>query len=332
MVSSGPNSPGTMADDATVGDTAWSNPDRAKVSDNSRAIVSIFVHSHYLKATNFGFLVPSGAVINGVLVEIERLAGSTSHEVHDENVKLVKADGSIGSTNKADTATVWSASESYYSYGSSSDLWGETLTPSDVNDADFGVVLSVLGKDSYSVGAVDHIRITVYYTAGNTYNETVSDTLVLADTGTPVHTKNTLASDTMKLMDSSPTSKLTGNSTISDVLNLVDQATSQGILNSLLADTLNISDSSLTSLMHSLTVSDVLTLNDSALGAQIFSCLASDNIVLTDTVILQFTQLIRMFVTVMEQSRLKVSVDSVSKLDIAVGKKSNIDISLEGGG
>ena len=40
-------SPGTMADDATVGTVAWTNPDNAKVSDNVYATESIGATTHY---------------------------------------------------------------------------------------------------------------------------------------------------------------------------------------------------------------------------------------------------------------------------------------------
>jgi hypothetical protein len=41
MTSSGPNSPGTMADDATVGTVAWNNPNNAKVSDNAPTVADL---------------------------------------------------------------------------------------------------------------------------------------------------------------------------------------------------------------------------------------------------------------------------------------------------
>ena len=86
-------SPGTIADDATVGTVAWTNPDNAKVSDNVYATVSLIGIgiSHYLKATNFGFSIPTGATINGILVEIEKkdISAAVSGG-HDEYVKIVK--------------------------------------------------------------------------------------------------------------------------------------------------------------------------------------------------------------------------------------------------
>jgi hypothetical protein len=168
MPDTGALSPGTMAVDTTIGDRAWSNPNNAKVSDN--------VYSSVM-----AMAVPK-----------------------DYAVKIVKADGTIGSTNKADTGTNWPSSDTYKSYGASNDLWGESWTPADINDADFGAVLSVtyvslhqsyylkatnfgfsipsgstingilveIERKSYDDGEggyaayVDHIRITVYYTEG----------------------------------------------------------------------------------------------------------------------------------------------------------------------
>ncbi|MBL0336185.1 MAG: T9SS type A sorting domain-containing protein [Chitinophagaceae bacterium] len=85
--------------------------------------------------------------------------------ISDNVVKLVKG-GSIGGTNHASGAS-WTSSDSYFTYGSSSDLWGLTWTPADVNGAGFGVAVSATtstGLVSLLLSAqVDHIRITVYY-------------------------------------------------------------------------------------------------------------------------------------------------------------------------
>lgn len=164
MATQGPNSPGTAADDATVGTLAWSNPDNIKVSDNVYASAStstVPFTTHYLKATNFGFSIPAGATINGILVEIERKMSGPSVSVIDSEIKIVKSDGSIGSTNKSTGAT-WQTVESYSSFGGSSDLWGETWTSSDINSSNFGAVLSA--TVNLRTANVDHIRITITYT------------------------------------------------------------------------------------------------------------------------------------------------------------------------
>lgn len=166
---SGANSPGTMADDATVGTVAWSNPDNAKVSDNVYATgLTAIGQTHYLKATNFGFSIPTGAIINGILVEVEmKYVGN--NDVDDNSIKIVKSNGSFGTQEKKrPNETWWPVSDTYISYGSSSDLWGETWTSTDINDVDFGVGISadIDGGNPGDGGYVDHIRTTVYYTEG----------------------------------------------------------------------------------------------------------------------------------------------------------------------
>lgn len=157
-------SPGTMADDATVGIDAWSNPDNAKASDNvyaTRGTSNNAITSHFLKATNFGFLIPTGATINGILIEVERKTSSSN--CVDVTAKIVKANGNFGTTNRADTVTKWTNIDTYKSYGSSSDLWGESWLAEDINDTNFGFGISNWISSGGNTASIDHIRITVYY-------------------------------------------------------------------------------------------------------------------------------------------------------------------------
>jgi hypothetical protein len=172
-------SSGTLANDAAVGTKSWSNPSYAASSNNSRAVStgsqsttdsSQTTYSNYLKASNFAFNIPATAHIVGIMVSIERQAQYSEANTHtrDYQVSIVKADGSIGSANKADTSTNWPTSDAYKNYGGATDLWDETWTPADINDADFGAVLETRFYSYNSPGApdaqVDHISITVYYT------------------------------------------------------------------------------------------------------------------------------------------------------------------------
>lgn len=114
--------------------------------------------TNYLKATNFGFSIPADATINGIKVDIEQKA---PYYAIESAIKIVKADGTIGSTNKSTGARL-SSTDTYISYGGASDLWGETWSYTNINDADFGVVASFIGtRDNVYI---DHIRMTVYYT------------------------------------------------------------------------------------------------------------------------------------------------------------------------
>jgi hypothetical protein len=230
--SEGPNSPGTMADDATVGTVAWSNPDNAKVSDNVYATFDgsgTDKDSHYLEATNFGFSIPNGATINGIVVEIERKA-QTSPGVVDNEVKIVKADGTIGTENKGLTSFLgnpWPTTDAYQSYGGSVDLWSETWTAENINDADFGAVLSVTTADSDP--SVDHIRITVYYTVnGIQMSETISNGANKNIGETPI----TLGDGLIKSIDKN----------MADANNIVDQISPSGEKTQELNETINLVD------------------------------------------------------------------------------------------
>ena len=115
--------------------------------------------THYLKATNFGFTIPGGSVIDGIVVEVERKENSSS-VCKDSRIRIVKG-GSVGSTDKS-SVTEWPTTDTYKTYGGAADLWGETWSSTDINDSTFGFALSALGV-GFGTAQVDHIRITVYY-------------------------------------------------------------------------------------------------------------------------------------------------------------------------
>ena len=170
--SSGPNDGSTFVDDATVGTKTWSNPGNAQFSDDIYATVSLVGEdiSHYLKATNFGFSIPDGSTINGIAIDVERkrnIAGGSL--TSDQSVRIVKGGVITGSdlTNGLSLPTT----DTYITYGGSSNLWGTTWTVAQINASDFGFVWSGIGEEfETATVSIDHIRITVYYTeAGGTH-------------------------------------------------------------------------------------------------------------------------------------------------------------------
>lgn len=119
----GTANPGTMADVSAfgVGSVTWLNVNNAKVSDSSYTTNSYDTGNFPPRFTR------------------------------DLSIKIVKSDSSLGSTDKADTGTNWSSTESYFSYGGNTDLWGETWTANDINDSDFGVVIAI---KNYGLGGI----------------------------------------------------------------------------------------------------------------------------------------------------------------------------------
>lgn len=161
---------GVGVDDASVGTIPWYHPGSVTEAGNWVAATADTIAnapgtSHYLEATNFGFSVPAGATITGVTVQIVRRRQIVA-SVADNIVKLVKG-GTVQGADKASGAT-WPGpiqpGTDTATYGGSSDLWGLTLAPSDVNASNFGVVLSVSIPDLNVIAQVDYIRIKVNYT------------------------------------------------------------------------------------------------------------------------------------------------------------------------
>lgn len=197
-------SPGTGSTSGT--DIDWSNPGNITASDNSRASAVVnnngfspFGLTRQLRATNFGFSIPNGATIYGVKAEIERYfnedSGSGFGNVQDITVRLIDNNGSLVGNNKAITGVKWpvAGGEAYAEYGGKLDNWGVSLTSSMVNDADFGLAL-VCQNVQASMNAtayVDHIRLTVYYSGGETTlapNSLTSATQASASSFIQVHT------------------------------------------------------------------------------------------------------------------------------------------------
>lgn len=180
MASQGPNSPSAASNDASSGAVAWSNPTNCYSSNNvlaTSALTRANPTTNLLVATGFGFTIPSGATIDGIVVGVERSKTGPIAAVRDYLVYIVKG-GVVGATNRA-TTTLWPASENSEDHGGASDLWGETWTDSDINASNFGVAVS--GQMVYGTSTtaqIDHIRITVYYTASGS-SVSVPKTLLL---------------------------------------------------------------------------------------------------------------------------------------------------------
>lgn len=159
MATEGPRSPGTTGNDATVGTADWLNPGNITTSNDTYANVSGANTSKYLTGTNFGFASVTGTV-DGILAEIEQ---SKVNGGIENAVRLIIG-GTITGNNKSTGATLPDA-DTYVSYGGSADLWGTTPTPANITASTFGVGFSTTGGGAAANRRVDHMRVTVTYTA-----------------------------------------------------------------------------------------------------------------------------------------------------------------------
>lgn len=152
---------------------AWTNPNNAQADDASAAIQDSDVSAqqgNYILCTNFGFTssdVPNDATVNGIEVVFKRATETNSGNTTDNSVKIIKG-GSVSGDEKK-TGTAWLKHATNYredTYGSSTELWGLSWTPSDIQASNFGVALASVSSGSINKQArLDVVKIRIYYTA-----------------------------------------------------------------------------------------------------------------------------------------------------------------------
>ena len=164
MASEGPNGPSTGAQSGS--DTAWAFPGKITADDVDATSVTLAAigASNLLYGEDFGFSVPVGSTIDGMLVEWKRQA--TQAGVAEDTGIFIRIGGVEGTENKA-AVGAWPGTLTFKSYGGSADLWSETPSVSDINASNFGAHLYAVetgGMDSALLN-VDYVRITVTFTA-----------------------------------------------------------------------------------------------------------------------------------------------------------------------
>jgi hypothetical protein len=167
------------------GNPNWANTGNTTSSDNAYAtcVLAAFETTDFLQLTNFGFTtgdVPSGSLIVGIEVEVERKASGAG--VIDDTIQLYDS-GAIG-TNKA-TGTDWPTSDGTASYGGAADTWAAGLLDTDIRDSGFGVNVSAASLSSSArTTSVDFVRLRIYYSVVTTITPNQASTVSSALTPT----------------------------------------------------------------------------------------------------------------------------------------------------
>jgi hypothetical protein len=124
-------------------------------------------YSNYAAFTGFGFSIPANATILGVVANItkEAIADNPASSATDFSVKLLVANTPVGVDHKkaanwpqvqgvGEIGTGWGT----VTYGSSTDTWGEALTPAIVNSPGFGVAIAAMA----GTGDYDEVNVAPY--------------------------------------------------------------------------------------------------------------------------------------------------------------------------
>lgn len=154
---------GSAARNIDVGATDWINPDEAKVGDATGATCQPpgKVYTDRLNVYTFGANISSTATINGIIFSVLRKS-STPVDVNDTEIYLM--DNTTPKGNNKSITAIWSHVYTYASFGSSSDLWGASWTPAQINASTFGLVIKAKASVISTIAYVDVIRVKIYYT------------------------------------------------------------------------------------------------------------------------------------------------------------------------
>jgi hypothetical protein len=137
--------PSYGTDDSSTGASTWANPSyitshNTQYSTNT-GLTATYI-THWIKGTSYNCGIPTGATITGIEVQIYKYCQSAS-KAYDVHCQLINAAGTIGGTDLAIAGgTYWPSSGVYSSYGGSSQLWGRSWAPADLNGTSAGVALS----------------------------------------------------------------------------------------------------------------------------------------------------------------------------------------------
>jgi hypothetical protein len=138
----------------------WTNPANALTSNNLYATAK--KSNKKLTASSFNVTaIPGNATIDGIEVTVEgyHSAGSTL------NVKVALWNASSGTWSSSKTTSL-TTSDSTFTLGSSSDLWGKTWSANDFANANFKIQLTSTGSGGTIY--IDQVQMRVHYTPGNT--------------------------------------------------------------------------------------------------------------------------------------------------------------------
>jgi len=151
-------------------DNFWTTPENIYLDDAATANVTaasfdLDDQTYVLKATGFGFSIPAGSTIDGVICRVNTwyrpLQGTGSMDL----MQLLDTDKTRVGTNQCETPVLLTSNPvTIIEKGSSTDLWDNSLTVDWVNNANFGVGLGIIATDDNADVDVDYVTLEIYYT------------------------------------------------------------------------------------------------------------------------------------------------------------------------
>lgn len=173
----GPFLPSVAINSDEIGTFPWLNPTNVTIDNLSVSLQEAYQvgYSNYLKVSDFGFAIPTGAIIEGIVFDVSIYAvGETDTLPKFRRIKIIKGNGDLGTDDKVNDTTGLSIPAAYISdynsdllqidgrqVGGVDDLWEEEWTAEDINSANFGLAIQIIKTDGQPVAR--NIKATVYY-------------------------------------------------------------------------------------------------------------------------------------------------------------------------
>ncbi len=151
--------------ETTTDETGWSNAKNALAEDAAVATTTLLSDqraSGSLVMSGFAGVVPNGAAISGITLDVKRRA-TAPEQLQDTAVFLRTGTETVG-LNRA-SADFWSSVSTTLSYGGPNDRWNAPLNADDVNSGALGAELTVAHASSTGAAGpeVDSVIMTVHY-------------------------------------------------------------------------------------------------------------------------------------------------------------------------
>lgn len=162
---------------------SWGNLAGVQFVDNSPAYVDLAQYptcnnfmcyrSNVASFSGFGFAIPGNALITGVELNVMQKVTSPGGGIHDSVLTLAFNNVAIG--NNYANPNNWSDSAQTQTYGGSTDTWGNTLSPAQVNDSNFGILYQLTNTSYDQPASVDYMTMTVHYQLGTSIHSQSSN-------------------------------------------------------------------------------------------------------------------------------------------------------------
>ncbi len=157
---------------------AWDDPQRALTNNNTKAKAVDLAAAPVERSTglyihDFGFALDAPAKIRGIEIALDRSVGGCggctvpADCVRAEHLYLTRDGAAVVGVDRADSVCWPANSNQIVTVGDADDLWGTSWTAAEINDPDFGLVLSAEGSAAHGGNhpdaEVDFVEITVWW-------------------------------------------------------------------------------------------------------------------------------------------------------------------------